>query len=440
MGWLTAKGFEIKNGKVFFNSYNRDLATIANENPTPIYLTNGNRIEQNVLTIQRTFKEIYGGDFQINYAIKANYAPQILKIVANLGLGADVVSPNEALLALKAGIPKEKVIFTGTSVSDEDISFLLKNGIKINIDSQSQLRRLFSLSQRERLTVKPLSVRLNPNMGAGLNPDVITAGVQNEDGIYIKFGIPENKINEPFVFASRNGLTIDTLHFHIGSGWLGNSLNDFKTAFFNTLNVYMQLLKTHGKSLKQLDIGGGPGIPYRPEQESFPWQQYAEIVRDGLIEYGVKLEKLILEPGRSIVGDSTVLLTKVNTVEEKNGILHAFVDASMGSLIRPKLYHAYHHIINVSNPNTKTFDYSVDGNVCETGDTFTQNHLRSITEIREGDILAILDAGAYGDSMSSQYCMRGRPNVLLIHKGKVIQCSKNGPERLEDILSRFNLF
>jgi diaminopimelate decarboxylase len=157
-----------------------------------------------------------------------------------------------------------------------------------------------------------------------------------------------------------------------------------------------------------------------------------------LVEKDVKINKLIIEPGRSLVGDSTVLLTRVNTVEEKNGILHAYTDASMGTLIRPKLYNAYHEIINISHPNGPLRIYAVDGNVCETGDTFTQDQPREIPEIREGDVLGLLDAGAYGDVMSSPYCLRGRANIVLEHKGKLIQCSK-GVEDMNQILQRFNV-
>ena len=185
-------------------------------------------------------------------------------------------------------------------------------------------------------------------------------------------------------------------------------------------------------------MGGGPGISYKESQRAFPFDLYTKIIRDELRISGVLINKLIIEPGRSLVGDSTILLTKVNTVEEKNGLLHAFTDASMGTLIRPKLYHAYHEIINISNPNGALMTYAVDGNVCETGDTFTQDQPREIPEIREGDILGILDTGAYGDVMSSAYCLRGRANIMMIYKGKLIQCSK-GVEDLNQILHRFNL-
>jgi diaminopimelate decarboxylase len=354
-----------------------------------------------------------------------------------LGLGADVVSPNEAVLAEQRGIPRNRIMFTGTSVSKDDLEQLVRFGTyKINIDSNSQLKKLGEHRDKWNIHGLNLSIRLNPNVGAGHNPDVITAGLKNDGGVPIKFGIEQNKIVSTFLAAREYGFHPDTLHIHIGSGWLGNDVHSFKIALQNTLDVMIEL-KKHGFSNLNLDVGGGPGIRYRESQESFPFNTYAKIISEELNRSGLKINKLITEPGRCLVGDSTVLLTRVNTVEEKSGILHAYTDASMGTLIRPKLYHAYHEIINISNPNGPLMVYSIDGNICETGDTFTQDQPREIPEIREGDILGILDTGAYGDAMSSSYCLRGRANILLVHKGKLIQCSK-GMEDLKQIMDRFH--
>jgi diaminopimelate decarboxylase len=436
--WWFFKGFDVRNGKVWSRSFNEyNLEEMAKHHPTPLYLTHGKRIEDRARLVKEAFTKNYAGEVEINYAVKANYCPQILDLIASLGLGADVVSPNEALLAEQRGIPHHKIMFTGTSVSEDDLEQLVKTGnYKINIDSYSQLKKLGNHRDDWNIHGLKLSIRLNPNVGAGHNPDVITAGLRNDDGVPIKFGIEENKIVSTFMAAREYGFRPDTLHIHIGSGWLGNDVQSFRIALQNTLYV-MGELKNHEFSNLNLDVGGGPGIRYRESQESFPFDMYAKIISEELNKSGIRINKLITEPGRSLVGDSTVLLTKVNTVEEKNGVLHAFTDASMGTLIRPKLYHAYHEIINVSRPNGSLLSYAIDGNVCETGDTFTQDQPRKIPEIREGDILGILDTGAYGDVMSSPYCLRGRANVLLVHKGKLIQCSKS-IEDLDQILYRFH--
>jgi diaminopimelate decarboxylase len=436
--WWFFKGFDVRDNKVWSRSFKKSsLDELARLNSTPLYFTNGKRIEDKARLIKEAFAKNYDGEVEINYAVKANYCPQILDLIALLDLGADVVSPNEALLAEQRGIPKQRIMFTGTSVSKDDLEQLVKHGnYKINIDSNSQLKKLGEYRDEWNIHGLHLSIRLNPNAGAGHNPDVITAGIRNDDGVPIKFGIEQDKIASTFLAARDYGFIPDTLHIHIGSGWLGNDVDSFRIALQNTLEAINEL-KKHGFTNLNLDVGGGPGIRYRESQESFPFDTYAKIISEEIKKSGAKINKLISEPGRSMVGDSTVLLTRVNTVEEKNGILHAFTDASMGTLIRPKLYHAYHEIINVSNPNGKPMIYSVDGNVCETGDTFTQDKPREIPEIREGDVLGILDTGAYSDVMSSSYCLRGRANVLLEHKGELIQCSK-GVEDLKQIMSRFN--
>lgn len=436
--WWFFKGFDVRENTVWSRSFKQySLDELARKHSTPLFFTNGKRIEDRARLIREAFAKNYSGIVEINYAVKANYCPQILDLIALLGLGADVVSPNEAILAEQRGIPKQRIMFTGTSVSKEDLEKLVKSGnYKINIDSNSQLNKLGKHRDEWNIHGLSLSIRLNPNVGAGHNPDVITAGSKNDSGVPIKFGIEQDKIIQTFLSARQFGFHPDTLHIHIGSGWLGNDVHSFRIALQNTLAV-MSELKKHDFNNLNLDVGGGPGIRYRESQESFPFDTYAKIIGEEVRESGVSINKLILEPGRSLVGDSTILLTKVNTVEEKNGILHAFTDASMGTLIRPKLYHAYHEIINISNPNGTPQVYSVDGNVCETGDTFTQDQPREIPEIREGDILGILDTGAYGDVMSSAYCLRGRANILLEHKGELIQCSK-GVEDLHQIMDRFH--
>jgi diaminopimelate decarboxylase len=437
--WWFFKGFHIKDGVVWSNPLKDfNLEELARENKTPIYFINGKRIQDKARIIKSTFAENYCGKVDINYAVKANYTPQVLDLIAQMGLGADVVSPNEANLAEQRGIPKERIMFTGTSVSKEDLEELVKYGnYKINIDSRSQLQKLINHRDEWNIGGLNISIRMNPDAGAGHNPDVITAGKMNDDGIPIKFGIEKRKILSVFDEARQYGFNPDTLHIHIGSGWLGDDIKHFRTALRNTLGVMKQLEENGFKNLN-LDIGGGPGIRYREEQNHFLYVTYTKIIQEEIRKSRVKINRLITEPGRSLVGDSAILLTKVNTVEEKHGILHAYVDSSMGTLIRPKLYHAYHEIINVSNPNGKLIEYAVDGNVCETGDTFTQNKPRKIPKIREEDILGILDTGAYGDAMSAPYCMRGRANIMMVHNRKLIQCSKS-TEDLDQILYRFNI-
>ncbi len=241
--WWFFKGFDVRDNKVWSRSFKKyDLDELTRSNSTPLYFTHGKRIEDKVKLIRDAFAKNYPGVVDINYAVKANYCPQILDLIALLDLGADVVSPNEAVLAEQRGIPRHRIMFTGTSVSKDDLEKLVKFGnYKINIDSNSQLKKLGEHRDEWNIHGLNLSIRLNPNVGAGHNPDVITAGLKNDGGVPIKFGIEQDKIVNTFLAAREYGFHPDTLHIHIGSGWLGNDVHSFRIALQNTLNVMNEL-------------------------------------------------------------------------------------------------------------------------------------------------------------------------------------------------------
>jgi len=440
--WWLYKGFEIRKNevgqiKVFFRNCSLDLESIARSNPTPVYVYNGDRIEEKVQIVRRAFATHYKGKVAIHFAMKACYVPQLVQLLANMKCGVDAASPNEARLGLRVGIPAEKIMFTGTSVSDTEMKELISMKVRINIDSFSQLRRLAYLVRAGELPCSPLplSIRLNPNVGAGGDQYSITGGAKTAKGVPIKFGIEEKKILQAFDYARKNGLVIDTLHFHIGSGWLAQDIVAFQRALYNVLRIYRKLMGT-GFSLTRLDVGGGAGIRNREEQSHFPWEKYAIVIASSLEEAKIKPELLILEPGAGLVSDSGVMLTMVNTVEEKNGVEHIYVDSGMGTFPSIRLYHRWHEIINVSRPDAPMRKYAVDGNVCETGDTFTYDRLRLLPEVREGDVLAFLDAGDYSLAQSFNYCLRGRAHVMLRKGNQLIACTK-GVESLDEMMSRF---
>jgi len=440
--WWLYKGYEIRKNeagqfKVFFKNYPVDLESIACYNSTPVYVVNADRVKEKVATVRRAFSTYYKGKVAIHYAVKANYIPHLLQLLAEMGCGVDAASPNEARLGLRVGVPAEKIMFTGTSVSDADMKELISMKVRINIDSLSQLRRLAYLVRVGELPCSPLplSIRINPNVGAGGDQYSITGGAKTAEGIPIKFGIEEKKILQAFDYACKNGLVVDTLHFHIGSGWLAQDMAAFQRALCNVLRIYRELMDA-GFSLTRLDVGGGTGIRSREEQSHFLWDKYAIVIATSLEEAKIKLELLILEPGAGLVSDSGVMLTTVNTVEEKNGVEHVYVNSGMGTFPSIRLYHSYHEIVNVSHPDGPIREYAVDGNVCETGDTFTYDQLRLLPEVREGDVLAFLDAGDYAYPESSNYCLRGRAHFMLRKGDQLIACTK-GVESLDEIMSRF---
>ncbi|MFH1256857.1 MAG: diaminopimelate decarboxylase [Candidatus Diapherotrites archaeon] len=408
MQWWEKKGnLEVKGNRLFLCGI--ACAELARAYGTPLYAINADRVIENFQSAKKAFSACANRDVRVHFALKANSNLFLLKLLQKEGAWVDAVSPNEVRMALLAGFPKEKILFTGTSVSNNDLKELAELGVTVNVDSFSQLRRFAALRPEN----KNISIRWNPGVGAGHHGHVITAGK------FIKFGVPEKKILNAFSEAKKLGLNVIGLHQHIGSGWLGKDVNAFLATVGKTLLIARKAEKILGKPLEFVDFGGGPGIRYKKEQKDFPLNAYAKGICNKMKKS--KLGAAIaIEPGRFIVGDSTVLLTEVNTVEEKNVPILG-VDSGFNSLIRPSFYGAYHEIVNCNNVHSrKTKKVLVAGNLCESGDAFNQpkEKLRALPETKEGDVLAILCAGAYGYSMASTYNLRGRPAEAIVQKGR----------------------
>jgi len=405
MFWETPGHLDVRGGKLFIGGL--DAAELAHEYGTPLYVYNGSRIVENYSRIFSALKKHSDRDVRVYYAAKANTSIAVMKLLSDAGAWVDVVSPNEARLALDCGFKRENVLFTGTSVSDRDQEALVEFGVTVNIDSFSQMRRLARFGPRK------VGIRWNPGEGAGHHEYVITAGK------YIKFGIPEEKIVDAFTEAVRLGLDPVGLHQHIGSGWLENDVDIFLETVDKTLDAARKITESLGKQLEFVDFGGGPGIPYMSGKLEFPLDKYASGICEKVKESGLDFGAIIIEPGRYIVGDSGILLTEINTVEEK-GVPIVGVDSGFGTLIRPILYNAQHAMVVCDKADREPDrDFMIAGNLCETGDVFHQvKKLRPLPTPIEGDILAILDAGAYGFAMSSTYNMRDLPAEVMVQDGK----------------------
>ena len=405
MWWKTKNHLDVRGNRLTIADI--DAGQLAKKYSTPLYVYDANRILENFQRMKNTFEK-FDSNVRIHYAMKANPHFQILKLLLNEGAWIDAVSPNEAKLALAVGYPKKQVLFTGTSVSNSDLQELMRIGVRINIDSFSQMKRMAKMGFQG-----DASIRWNPGIGAGLHSHTITAGK------YIKFGIPEEKILSAFEEAKKLGFNIVGLHQHIGSGWLGGDVDKFLETANKTIETAKKAQEILGKNLEFVDFGGGPGIKYKEEQLSFPLELYARGIAKRMQNSGLKAETAI-EPGRYLVGDAGVLLLEANTVEEKN-ISIIGVDAGFNALIRPAFYGAYHEILNASNVSAmKLHGYMVAGNLCESSDVFNKSkeELRELPTTQEGDIIAILNAGAYGMSMASNYNLRARPAEAMIFKGK----------------------
>lgn len=384
---------------------------ITDEFKTPTYVYNSGRIVDNYSRIRDSLVKNTKREVVVYYAVKANFNPEILGLLAKQGAYADVVSSDEARFALKYGFDDNKIMFTGTSVDDDTLQFLLDAGVSINIDSFSQMRRLSKYAPKG----LEVSVRWNPGMGAGFDPKTITAG-KGSHGRPIKFGIEEKRVLE----LCRETMELDMhpigLHQHIGSGWTGKDVYSFLTTVGLTLKMAGKMTEMLGCDLKQVDFGGGPGIPYRQDQEEFPISIYGKGICNRVKECGLNFKKICVEPGRYIVGDAGIILTRVNTVEVKNDNLIVGIDAGFNTLIRPAFYDAYHEVVVADRVKGSKDVCTIAGPLCETGDLLAIK--RTMTRPEEGEVLAILNAGAYGYSMSSIYNLQPRASEVMVTNGK----------------------
>jgi diaminopimelate decarboxylase len=380
---------------------------LAEEFDTPLYVMSERRIRNNYRHLKEALTRHYS-KVKIYYSVKANTNLSVLRILQTEGVWLDVVSPGEVFLALKAGFPSEKILFTGTSVRNDELKFLVDSNITINIDSLSQLKRLIKLH-----VPSLLSVRVNPGVGAGHHGHVTTGGKDS------KFGIWEDDAVEAYRIAKKAGVKKFGIQMHIGSGNL--TVEPYLLATEKLLQICRHVKNDVGIDFEFIDIGGGIGVPYRPEEKPLDLDEFAEKVlelfKKRAKEYGLGEPWFYVQPGRYIVCDAAVLLTAVNTVKVTPYRKFVGVDAGFNTLIRPAMYGSYHPMVvanKLNEPETETYD--IAGPLCESGDLLTRD--RKLPKIEEGDLLAILNAGAYGFSMSSQYNSRPRCAEVLVNDGK----------------------
>jgi len=413
MWWEVPKHLEVKKDQLFIDGVS--ATSIAKKYGTPLYVYNGSRIREVYNKFYNALKNNTKKEIRLHYAMKTNSNKKILKLMKKEGSWIDAVSPEEAQLALDIGFLKEKILFTGTAVSNDDLKKLVKMGVRINIDSISELKRLAKIS-----TKVEISFRMDPGIaGAGVHWKTMTAGKKSH-GMPIKFSIPENEILDAVKMAKDLGFKIVGLHEHIGSGWRNDEeVNEFLQTVDIVLEKAKQIEKM-GIKLEFINFGGGPGIRYQENHKEFPLEKYAKGVTNKVNKSGIDVKAIAFEPGRYIVGDSGLLLVEVVDVKERYGDIIAGVNSGFGHLVRPAMYSAYHEIINCNKAGKKSeAKVMIAGNLCETGDVFTPEP-RAMPKPEEGDILAIHNAGAYGFSMASHYNLRALPKEIMILDGKIV--------------------
>jgi diaminopimelate decarboxylase len=395
---------EKRNGHLIIGGV--DATNLTQEFGTPLYVTNEQRIRDNFNAYQKAFSHA-----DLYYAAKANYNLTIMRILAQEGAGADVFSDGELYLALLAGIPGDRILFNGNSKTDRELAMAVETGVKISVDSLDELHALSRIASSGQKTVD-IAFRVNPDVSPKTHPKIST-GLKTS-----KFGIPHQDVVAAYKEAVElPGINPIGMHCHIGSQILDTS--PFSEAINRMMDLVEQVARL-GVDLEFLDMGSGLGIPYKKGEMVPTPQDLADIVlpifnkRSHAI--GIKL-KLIIEPGRYIVGDTTILLTTVNTVKTA---IKKFVgvDAGFNLLIRPAMYDSYHHVVVANKVDAKVSGiYTVVGPICETGDILASD--RELPVVVKDDIIAILDVGAYGFSMSSQYNGRPRCTELLVNNGQV---------------------
>lgn len=396
---------ENRNGKLYIEGVS--TTRLAQEFDTPLYVMSETRIRENYRNLYHALTRNYE-KIRIYYSAKANTNISILKILKSEGAYLDAVSPGEVFLALKAGFPANRILFTGTNVRNDELSFLLKSNVMINIDSTSQLNRLLKLA-----TPNFLSIRINPQIGAGHHEHCVTGGRDS------KFGLWEDDAVRAYEVAKKAGVKSFGMHMHIGS--CPPKIEPFILALDRLLEIAKKAHDEAKVDFELIDIGGGLSVPYRPEDEKLDLNLFSDkilsLFKQRIRENKIGEPNFCIEPGRYIVCDAGILLTTVNTVKITPFKRFVGVDAGFNTLIRPAMYGSYHQILvadKLGLPEEETYD--IVGPICEAGDVLAKD--RMLPKIAEGDVLAVLNAGAYGYSMSSQYNARPRAAEVLVKDGK----------------------
>jgi len=390
--------FAYKDGILHAEDVN--LKALAEEVGTPFYVYSTATLERHFKVMNEAFA---GTEHLLCYAMKANSNQAVLKTMAALGAGMDVVSEGELRRALAAGVPARKIVFSGVGKTAREMALALKEGIAcFNVESEPELELLSEVAQRvgQRASV---SIRVNPDVDAKTHAKITTGKADN------KFGISYTRATEVYARAAAlPNIDVSGVDMHIGSQI--TQLAPFEQAF-KLMATLVEQLKSEGHNIRHLDLGGGLGVPYRGDNDIPPHpDEYAQMVKRTLGHLGLKYT---MEPGRMIVGNAGILVSRVIYMKENEGHTFIIQDAAMNDLIRPTLYDAYHEIIAVEEQrNRETIESDVVGPVCETGDYLAKK--RRMPKLQQGDLLATMTAGAYGAVQSGTYNTRPLvPEVLV---------------------------
>jgi diaminopimelate decarboxylase len=380
-----------------------DLTTLADAVGTPFYCYSSATIERHYKVFAGAFADV---DALVCYAMKANSNQAVIATLAKLGAGADVVSGGELLRARAAGVPPDKIMFSGVGKTADELALAVEQNILcVNVESEPELELLASIAAAKGRAVD-ISIRVNPDVDPKTHAKIATGKAEN------KFGIPISRAREVYAHAAKlKGVRVIGVDMHIGSQII--ELDPFGDAFA-LLADFVTALRADGHTISHIDLGGGLGIPYREDNEPPPDPDaYAAIVKRATQNLNCKL---IFEPGRLIVGNAGILVTRVLYMKHGEGKTFVIIDAGMNDLIRPTLYEAHHDIrpVRQAPAGAPRITADVVGPVCESGDFLALD--RSMVAPRPGDLLAVMTAGAYGATQSGTYNSRPLIPEVLVRK------------------------
>mgnify|MGYP000730720304 FL=1 len=401
-----------KNNNYFIENISLDKLAI--KYSTPLYCYSYNKLRSNIINFFTHFKKFSP---LVCFAIKSNTNLNLIREIKNFGLGADVVSKGELMLALKAGINKKKIVFSGVGKTESELKFAIEKKILlINSESESEIKIIEKIAKKKNVVVN-IGIRLNPNTDANTLKQISTGKKEN------KFGVDEKTfLKLVSVLRTSKNIKLKCLSVHIGS-----QITNHKP-YEKMLKAIDKIINKAKFKFEYIDLGGGMGISYEKNQKKLDYKKYKSAIEKFLRKNN---SKLIFEPGRSIIGNTAILISRVIYLKETSKKIFVILDAGMNDMMRPALYGAKHQILPAfKNKKKSKKSYEFVGPICETTDKFLS--VSNFNKLKERDLIFISDVGAYGSSLSSNYNIRPKPSEILINKSKITILKKR--QKLEDII------
>jgi diaminopimelate decarboxylase len=384
-----------------------DPEALAREHGTPLFVYDRTRFAENARRLQAAFART-GLPFRLRFALKANPLPEVLEVFRGLGepgtpesVGIDACSPGEVLRALECGWRPDEISYTGTNISERDLDVLLAHGIHCNLDALSQMERY-----GRRAPGTPIGIRIDPGTGAGYNDHLQYSGERP-----MKFGVGLERLDEALAIVARHDLAVDTIHFHVGSGWLADGLPAFEQALPAAVEA-VERVRAAGHEVVEVNVGGGLGMPARADERAIDLDAYAAEVAHHLGPLDVVVAA---EPGDHLSKDAAILLGEVVTVEDRRGVRFVGLDIGWNVNCAYFIYGFAQELVlcrDAAAPRTETV--TVAGHINEASDVFAEDYPMPL--VREGDVVALLNAGGYLQAMSSTHCLRPMGEAIVLDR------------------------